>query len=84
MEIRNGRLQRASALEELRRRGDETPWKAIAAFCDYISITELQYFQTLERFRNPEIWSRRDGRWVIEDFLIPDFPWPEDPPILRT
>ena len=83
MEIRNGRLQRAAALEELRRRGEETPWKAIAAFCDYISISELQYFQTLERFRNPEIWSRRDGRWVIEDFLIPDFPWPEDPPILR-
>ena len=81
MEIRNGRLTRAAAVEELRRRGDETPWKAIAAFCDYVSISESDYFRTLERFRNPEIWSRRGDRWVIEDFLVPDFPWPEDPPV---
>jgi len=83
MEIRNGRLERAAAIEKLRQRGDETPWEAIVAFCDYVSISEVEYFQTLERFRNLDIWSRRDDRWVIEDFLIPDFPWPEDPPILR-
>ena len=84
MEIRNGRLTRAEAVEELRRRGDETPWRAIATFCEYVSISESDYFRTLERFRNEEIWSRRGDRWVIEDFLIPDFPWPQDPPVLGS
>ena len=40
-----------------------------------------EYFAILEEFRNAEIWSRRDGRWVIDDFLVPDFRWPEDPDV---
>ena len=32
-----------------------------------------------EGFRNRDIWSRRDERWVIDNFLIPDFPWITDP-----
>ena len=78
MEIRTGRLSRDAALKEVKARGDETPREAIKAFCEYVSITEQQYFATLETFRNPEIWSRKNGRWVIEDFLIDDFEWPKD------
>ena len=26
-------------------------------------------------FRDPRVWSRRDGAWVIDDFLIPDWSW---------
>lgn len=83
VEIRNGRIQRDEAIAILRERGDETPWADIAKYCAYLRITEADYFATLERFRNRDLWSRRDGRWVIDGFLIPDFPWPEDPPCLR-
>ena len=79
VEIRQGRLARDEAIRILRERGDETPWDDIPLFCEYLGITEREYFELLEGFRNSEIWSRRDGRWVINDFLIPDFPWPEDP-----
>jgi N-acetyl sugar amidotransferase len=81
IEIRHGRLTRDEAINALRERGDETPWQDIRLFCEYLRITEAEYFEILEKFRNPEIWSRRDGRWVIDDFLVPDFPWPEDPPL---
>ena len=77
MEIRAGRMTREDAIELLRKHGAETPWPDIKAFCDYVGVSESQYFATLERFRNREIWSRRDGRWEIEGFLIPDFTWPE-------
>lgn len=77
MEIRAERMARSDAIEVLRERGAETPWPDIEAFCDYAGISESRYFETLERFRNREIWSRRDGRWEIDGFLIPDFPWPE-------
>jgi len=80
MEIRAQRMTRDDAIDMLRERGAETPWPDIEVFCDYVGMSESQYFATLERFRNREIWSRRAGRWEIEGFLIPDFPWPDDPP----
>jgi N-acetyl sugar amidotransferase len=84
MEIRAGRLSREQALAEVRRRGDETPWDAIRAFCDRIAISERDYFEALERFRNREIWSRRGDRWVIDGFLLDDFDWPADPDVLAA
>jgi N-acetyl sugar amidotransferase len=75
LEIRNGRLTRDEAIEIIRARGDETPHADIEAFCEYVAITPERFFEVAERFRDPDIWSRRDGVWVIDDFLVPDFPW---------
>jgi N-acetyl sugar amidotransferase len=77
MEIRAGRLSREQAIDTLRELGDETPWPDIAVFCDYLGISAHDYLEVVERFRNPEIWSREHGTWKIEGFLVPDFPWPE-------
>ena len=78
MEIRAGRMDRGDAIDLLRERGAETPWPDIATFCEYLGMSEPEYFATLEQFRNREIWSRRGDRWEIDGFLIPDFPWPGD------
>ena len=79
VEIRMGRMTRDEAIDRIRAAGDETPWGDIGRFCDYIGISAAEYFRILEQFRNPEIWTRKGGRWVIEDFLIEDFDWPSDP-----
>jgi N-acetyl sugar amidotransferase len=79
MEIRAGRMTRDDAVAFLVQRGDETPWDDIRVFCGYLGIGVREYFSILEGFRNHDIWSRRDGRWRIDGFLIPDFPWPADP-----
>jgi len=79
MEIRNGRMTREEAIAHLRARGDETPWDDIAVFCDYLGISQRDYFSVVEGFRNASLWTRRDRRWVIDGFLVPDFPWPADP-----
>ncbi|MGI9258169.1 MAG: N-acetyl sugar amidotransferase [Gammaproteobacteria bacterium] len=78
MEIRNGRVTRDEAIALLRDSGAEIPWHAIELFCNYLGLSQAEYFSILEKFRNPEIWSRRDGKWIIEDFLIDPFDWPED------
>jgi N-acetyl sugar amidotransferase len=75
MEIRAGRLTRDRAVEYLRARGDETPWDDIRVFCDYLGMSQQEYFATLEQFRNPGVWTRQNGRWRIEGFLIPDYRW---------
>ncbi len=81
VEIRNRRMTRAQAISILRDKGDETPWSDIRLFCNYLGISMKEYFRILESFRNRDIWVRENGRWMIPDFLIPDFPWPEDPPL---
>lgn len=75
LEIRNGRLSRNEAIAILRARGDETPHEDIEKFCDFVGISVAHFFEIAERFRNLEIWSREGDRWVIPDFLIPDWQW---------
>jgi N-acetyl sugar amidotransferase len=76
LEIRNGRMTRDEAMAILRERGDETPHADIERFCAYTGRSRKWWDATFERFRNHEVWTRRDdGTWVIEDFLIPDWSW---------
>ena len=75
LEIRNGRLTRDQAVQIIRDRGDDTPYEDISAFCNYIGITTPQFFELIEKFRNEEVWVRRDDRWEIDNFLIDDWDW---------
>ena len=75
LEIRNGRMSREQAFEVIRARGDETPHGDIEKFCAFVGISREHFFEVIERFRNREIWSKRQGTWMIEDFLIPDWEW---------
>ena len=75
LEIRNGRMTRDEAAGVVRERGDQTPHEDISAFCAFVGISCARFFDVIERFRNPAVWTRKAGRWVIEDFLVPDWTW---------
>lgn len=75
LEIRNGRIGRDEAIKIIRRRGDDTPHGAIAQLCDFLKMTESEFFTVAERFRNGAIWANADGVWHMPDFLIPDWNW---------
>lgn len=75
LEIRNGRLTRVQAIEIIRARGDETPHADIEKFCQFVGISTMHFFEVIERFRNPSVWRRRNGIWMIENFLVPDWQW---------
>jgi len=75
VEIRNGRLTRDEAISVLRARGDETPHEDIEKFCAFAGITKAHFFDVIERYRNPQLWTRRAGAWEIEGFLISDWNW---------
>ncbi len=77
LEIRNGRMTREEAIAAIRSRGDETPRADIFRFCDFVGIDRQEFDRVADTFRDPAIWSRRHGRWVIDDFLIPDWQWSE-------
>lgn len=75
LDIRAGVLTRDDALDVIRDIGDETPHEAIEAFCKYVNITETRFFEIAEGFRNTNVWSKKDGVWLIEDFILPDVNW---------
>ena len=33
------------------------------------------FFDLIERFRNPDVWTRRGSTWMIDGFLVPDWRW---------
>ncbi len=75
LEIRNGRMSREEAIAIVSERGDETPEDDIAKFCQFVGITREHFFQIAEKFRNLDIWVKKEGKWQIENFLIPNWRW---------
>lgn len=77
LEIRNGRMTRDHAISELKRIGLQMPYDDISRLCSFLQIDESHFWDMCEQFRNHELWTRRGGRWLIEDFLIDDWGWDE-------
>jgi len=77
LEIRNGRITRGEAIEIIRNTGDQIPDEDIEKFCSFVSITKDHFYEVIEKFRNKDIWEKRDRKWVIKDFLIVDWRWHE-------
>ena len=75
LEIRYGRVTREKAVEILRTAGDQAPRSDIDKFCTFAGVQAKRFYEIAERFRNPAVWTRREGRWVIPDFLVPDWEW---------
>jgi N-acetyl sugar amidotransferase len=76
LEIRNGRLARAAAIDIVRAAGDTTPHGDIDKFCRFAGIDRARFDAIAERFRDPKVWHRStDGTWTIPDFLVPDWNW---------
>jgi N-acetyl sugar amidotransferase len=75
VDIRHGRLTRAQAIAILRERGDETPHGDIEKLCAWLGITRARFFEIVDKFRNPDVWVKRNGTWMIDDFIVPDWRW---------
>jgi N-acetyl sugar amidotransferase len=76
LEIRNGRMTRAQALQIIREKGDQTPHADIDRFCVFAGISRERFFAIAETFRNHDLWKRRDnGIWHMPGFLIEDWNW---------
>lgn len=75
LEVRNGRISREQAIEQVREFGVQTPEEDIERLCDFLRIPVSRFYEIAETFRNTEIWSRKEGKWVMKDFLIADWDW---------
>jgi hypothetical protein len=75
IEIRNGRMTRDEAIRIIKRLGIQIPVSDIKKLCGFLGISLAQFNGIEEKFRNREIWIKRDRCWMIRDFIIKEWGW---------
>jgi hypothetical protein len=75
-------MTREEAIKLVREKdGLKPPKEYIQHFCEYIGITEKDFWKVAEKFRNKDIWKKdKNGEWYIDGWIggdnVPDrFPY---------
>lgn len=64
-EVRNGKITREEAVQLVRLYDHEFPKKYFKEFLDYISISEVEFWETVDKFRSPHLWDKIEENWVL-------------------
>lgn len=64
-EIRNGKITREEGVNLVRKYDEEFPKKYFKDFLDYIGISEDLFFETVDKFRSPHLWTKKRGKWEL-------------------
>lgn len=67
--IQNGHLTRLEGLRLARKYDDEFCYEYFKEVLEYLRLSKDEFFETVDLHRNPEIWIRRDGDWVLRNPL---------------
>jgi N-acetyl sugar amidotransferase len=64
-EVRDGHLTREDAIALVKRYDGEFPKKYFDWFLKYLDITEDEFHQILEKYRNHNVWKNVEGEWKL-------------------
>lgn len=64
-EIRDGHITREEAVALARRYDGEFPKRWFKEFLEYLQITEAQFWDVVDKFRQPHIWKQENGVWKL-------------------
>lgn len=63
--IQNRQLSRAQGLEYARKYDHEFPARYFKEMLDYLSLSEGEFYEIVDKHRNPEIWKKEKGEWQL-------------------
>ena len=66
IEVRNKIITREEAVALVKKYDGEFPKKYFKDCLEYMSITEDEFFDTIEKFRPPHIWEKVNGEWKLK------------------
>tara|TARA_B110001452_G_scaffold215791_1_gene187033 strand:- start:720 stop:1814 length:1095 start_codon:yes stop_codon:yes gene_type:complete len=69
LEIRNKRIKRKDAIKIIQKDNFNAPKQDIKKFCQFIDITEKEFFKICEKFRNKKIWTKKKDKWILNSTL---------------
>ncbi len=65
-EVRNGKITREEAVHLVKKYDQEFPKKYFHEFLDYISLSEKEFWDAVDKFRSPHLWLKDDsGQWQL-------------------
>lgn len=64
-EIRNGKITRDEAVHLVRKYDQEFPQRYYAEFLEYIGIDDAEFWETVDKFRSPHLWKKKDNGWEL-------------------
>jgi len=65
-EIRNNKITREEGSQLVKKFDEEFPKKYFKEFLDYISLSEVEFHETVDKFRSPHLWEKIDDEWVLK------------------
>ena len=66
-EIRNQKITRDEGVELVNKLDAEFPNRYFKEFLEYISISEVEFFSTIDKFRPEHLWENRNGVWILRN-----------------
>jgi N-acetyl sugar amidotransferase len=66
-DIWNKRLSREDAVKIIQKVQDEFPSEYFEDFLRFHGITEKEFFDTVDRYRNQKIWHKINGKWELKE-----------------
>lgn len=66
-QIWNGRMTREEAVEIVLKTQYEFPHEYFNDFLNYHEITETQFFELEDKYRNLDIWHKKNGKWKLKN-----------------
>jgi N-acetyl sugar amidotransferase len=64
-EVRNEKITRDEAINLVEKFDGEFPTKYLKDFCNYIDITEDEFYKVVDSFRSPHLWVKSDNKWKL-------------------
>ena len=69
-DIWNNKLSREEAVKIVNNLQDQLPEEYFEDFLRFHSISEKEFWDTVEKFRNPNVWDKSNGKWSIKKKLV--------------
>jgi hypothetical protein len=70
-QIWNGRMTRKEAVQIVNSKMYEFPFEYVKEYLEYHNLTEEQFYNNLERWRNKDIWEKQNQNdWTLKYPLI--------------
>ena len=66
-DIRTGYMTRDEGIEMVRRYDHVKPRRDLERWLEYVGMTENEFDEIADSFRDPRVWRRENGEWVKDN-----------------
>ncbi len=68
-EVRNEKITREEAVHLVKKYDQEFPQRFFKEFLEYVSMTEDEFWNTVDKFRSPHLWQKNGMEWELKHWV---------------